>query len=117
MSLFLVRYVDMEQWLALGRSWVEQEEELEGGREDWVEGVGEAEGCSSRQVELEARVEELSHALGKVGEERAELVKALTASEEQVGVLLGEREGRELREEFGRGANKIEGEWEEERAA
>ena len=33
MSLFLVRNVDIEQWLALGRSWVEQEEELEGGRE------------------------------------------------------------------------------------
>ena len=82
-----------------------------------MEGVGEAEGCSSRQVELEGRVEELSHALGKVGEERAELVKALTASEEQVGALLGEREGRELREEFGRGENKIEGEREEERAA
>ena len=89
LSLFLVRYVNIEQWLALGRSWVEQEEELKGGREDWVEGVGEAEGCSSRQVELEARVEELSHALGKVGQERAELVKALTASEEQVGALLG----------------------------
>ena len=67
-------------------------------------------------------MEELSHALGKVGEERAELVKALTASEEQVGALLGEKEGREqlareLREEFGRGENKIEGEREEERAA
>ena len=59
-----------------------------------VEGVGGGDdsGCSSREVELENRVSELSYQLARLGEEKLELEKHLAGSEELALNLAAELE-------------------------
>ena len=79
-----------------------------------VEGVGEEEGCTGREIELEHSVEELSYTVARLREERSKVQGQLAALEEQVLTLLQEvkeqEQGmRELKEEVRREQESKEG--------
>merc|ERR1719430_1764619 len=91
--------LDLEQWLRAGCSWlaglVGKENNVEGavGRQQTgggVGGFGGRPGCSSREVELESRLEEVEFTVTRLGKELDEALKAQMSSEEQVEWLEAE---------------------------
>eukprot|EP00092_Neocalanus_flemingeri_P001194 GFUD01001272.1.p1 GENE.GFUD01001272.1~~GFUD01001272.1.p1 ORF type:complete len:986 (+),score=248.57 GFUD01001272.1:48-3005(+) len=102
------RYVDQALWSKVGQAWVEMmmdpgnhldgstglgdvvKDEQDIPEEDIstdasygsVEGVGGAQGCSSKEVDLENTVSELRYQLARLGNEKIELERNLTGTEE-----------------------------------